>query len=108
MAGFIKFFLQCTIDQCSSYIYKLNRIKVIYAEDMQKIKRSAVYRIMPIMMKQIVFTKTEVAEESGVSFNSVSKIFGELVELGVIIPDNSVVKKGFRYQRIYEVFVGSC
>lgn len=110
LAGFIKFFLQCTIDQCSSYIYKLNRIKVIYAEDMQKIKRikgSAVYRIMPIMMKQIVFTKTEVAEESGVSFNSVSKIFGELVELGVIIPDNSVVKKGFRYQRIYEVFVGS-
>ncbi len=108
-AGFIKFFLQCTIDQCSSYIYKIGRIKSIYAEDMEKIKGirgNSVYRIMPILMRQIVFTKKDVAEECGVSLNSVSKIFGELLDLNIIVPDG-VVKKGYRYQKIYEVFVGN-
>lgn len=110
LAGFIKFFLQCTIDQCSSYIYKIGRIKEIYREDMgkiQTIRGNSVYRIMPVLMRQIVFTKKEVAEESGVSLNSVAKVFDQLVELGIIIPDATVIKKGFRYQRIYEVFVGS-
>lgn len=110
LAGFIKFFLQCTIDQCSSYIYKIGRIKEIYREDMgkiQTIRGNSVYRIMSVLMRQIVFTKKEVAEESGVSLNSVAKVFDQLVELGIIIPDATVIKKGFRYQRIYEVFVGS-
>jgi len=109
LSGFIKFFLQCTIDQCNSYIYKIGRIKKIYKEDMEKIKSikgNSVYRIMPILMRQIVFTKKEIVEESGISLNAVSKIFGELEELGIIITD-PLVKKGFRYQKIYEVFVGN-
>lgn len=60
VAGYIKFFLQCVIDQCNAYIYKLEKIKEIYKEDMkaiQAIKGNSVYRIMPVIMKQIVFTK---------------------------------------------------
>ena len=71
------------------------------------IKGNSVYRIMPVIMKQIVFTKKEVQELSGVSTNVVSKIIDQLVELRIIVPDSSVVKKGYRYQRIYEVFVGA-
>lgn len=110
VAGYIKFFLQCVIDQCNAYIYKLEKIKEIYKEDMkaiQAIKGNSVYRIMPVIMKQIVFTKKEVQELSGVSVNVVSKIINQLVDLNVIIPDSSIVKKGYRYQKIYEVFVGS-
>ena len=33
--------------------------------------------------------------------NVCSKIMNQLVDLGVIVPDTSVVKKGYRYQRIY-------
>ncbi len=109
IGGFIKFFLQCVIDQCTSYIYKIERIKEIYREDMKKIeviKGNSVYRIMPVIMQQIVFTKKEVQEESGVSVNVVSNIINQLVELGIIIPDSTMIKKGYRYQRIYEVFVG--
>ena len=58
-------------------------------------------------MKQIVFTKKEVQEMSGVSTNVVSKIINQLVDLNVIIPDSTMVKKGYRYQKIYEVFVGT-
>ena len=62
---------------------------------------------MPVIMKQIVFTKKEVQELSGVSVNVVSKIINQLVELNVIVPDSSIGKRGYRYQKIYEVFVGS-
>ena len=110
VAGYIKFFLQCVIDQCNAYIYKLERIKEIYKEDMktiENIKGNSVYRIMPVIMKQIVFTKKEIQDISGVSINVVSKIINQLVDLGVIVPDSTVVKKGYRYQKIYEVFVGT-
>lgn len=110
VAGDIKFFLQCVIDQCNAYIYKLERIKQIYKEDMQAIKLikgNSVYRIMPVIMKQIVFTKKEVQELSGVSINVVSNIINQLVDLKIIIPDSTMVKKGYRYQKIFEVFVGT-
>lgn len=110
VTGYIKFFLQCVIDQCNSYINKIERIKEIYREDMEKIKvikGNSVYRIMPVIMKQIVFTKKEVQEMSGVSVNVVSNIISQLVDLKIIIPDSAIVKKGYRYQKIYEVFVGT-
>lgn len=109
VSGYIKFFLQCVIDQCNGYIYKLNRIKTIYKEDMTKIESirgNSVYKIMPVIMKQIVFTKKEIQDASGVSVNVTSKVIDQLVELGIIVPDSTKVKKGYRYQRIYEVFVG--
>ena len=110
VAGYIKFFLQCVIDQCNNYIYKIERIKKIYKEDMtavKTIKGNSVYRIMPVIMKQIVFTKKEVQDLSGVSVNIVSNTINKLVDLGIIIPDSTKIKKGYRYQRIYEVFVGT-
>ena len=110
VTGYIKFFLQCVIDQCNSYINKIERIKEIYREDMEKIKvikGNSVYRIMPVIMKQIVFTKKEVQEMSGVSVNVASNIISQLVDLKIIIPDSAIVKKGYRYQKIYEVFVGT-
>ena len=47
VSGYIKFFLQCIIDQCNAYIYKLDRIKEIYKEDMktiEAIKGNSVYK----------------------------------------------------------------
>ncbi len=108
--GYLKFFLQCTIDQCSSYIYKLEKVKEIYKEDMELIKAirgNSVYKIMPVIYKQIVFTKKEIVDASGVSVNVVSRIIEQLVDLGILIRDPSVMKKGYRYQKIYEVFVNS-
>ena len=110
VTGYIKFFLQCVIDECNSYINKSERIKEIYREDMEKIKvikGNSVYRIMPVIMKQIVVTKKEVQEMSGVSVNVVSNIISQLVDLKIIIPDSAIVKKGYRYKKIYEVFVGT-
>lgn len=108
VTAFIKFFMQCVIDQCTNYIYKINRVKTIYREDMETIsaiKGSLIYKIMPEIKRQIVFTKKEIQDASGVSVNVVSKLINQLVDLGVLVKDSSVMKKGYRYQRIYEVFV---
>lgn len=109
MLGFIKFFLQCIIEQCNNNIAKINRIKKIYLKDMQKIEElnsNAVYRIMPAIMRQIVFTKKEIAEESGVSRNTVSTIIDKLVAIGILVPDSTYAKRSYRYKDIYNVFVG--
>ena len=109
MLGFIKFFLQCIIEQCNNYIAKINRIKKIYDDDMKKIeilKSNAVYRIMPAIMRQIVFTKKEIEEESGVSRNTVSNLIDKLVELGILVQDSNYAKLSYRYNEIYNVFVG--
>lgn len=108
VSGYLKFFLQCVIDQCHSYIYKINRIKEVYKEDMETIKAikgNSIYRIMPIIMKQVVLTKKEVQDLSGVSVNVVSHIINQLVELNILIPTSKVVKKGYCYKRIYDIFV---
>ncbi len=109
VSGYIKFFLQCIIDQCSAYIRKIDQIKSIYHEDMhaiKSIKGNSIYRIMPVLMKQIVFTQKEVQELSGVSINVVANVLKQLLDLGIIVPDSTIMKKGYRYQRIYDVFVG--
>ena len=109
MIGYIKFFLQCIIEQCNNNIAKINRIKQIYTKDMNKIavlKSNAVYRIMPAIMKQIVFTKREIEEESGVSRNTVSVLIDKLVELDILVADSNYAKLSYRYKKIYNVFVG--
>jgi len=106
---FLKFFLECIIEQCNSYINKINRIKDIYNRDMKKIesiKRNSIYRIMPVIMKQIVFTKKEVEEESGVSRNVTSSVINILCDMKIIEKDSSRTKKGYKYKEIYDVFVG--
>ena len=110
ITGFVKFFLQCIIDQCNSYIYKIERVKEIYREDQEKIKLikgNSIYKLMPVIMQHIVITKKEVQELSGVSVNVVSKLVDQLIELGILVPDSTFVKKGYRYQRIYDIFVGN-
>ncbi len=108
MLGFIKFFLQCIIEQCNNYIIKINRIKRIYKQDMEKIKvlnSNVIYRIMPAMMHQIVFTKKEIEEETGVSRNTISTLIEQLVNMGILIADSSHAKLGYKYKEIYDVFV---
>ena len=109
MLGFIKFFLQCIIEQCNSNIAKINRIQKIYEEDLkliQKLNSNAVYRLMPAIFHQIVFTKKEIEEETGLSRNTISNLIDKLEKLGILVKDSSYAKLAYRYNKIYHVFVG--
>lgn len=108
VSTYLSFFMQCIIEQCNSYIFKLRRIEQIYKEDMEEIssfRGETIYKIMPAIMKMVVFTKKEVQNETGVSVNVVSSNINRLVDMGIIQPDSSVLKKGYRYSRIYDEFI---
>lgn len=107
--GYLKFFSQCIIDQCNAFILRLHKIKTIYEEDMKTIEQvhsGMVYKVMPVIMSQIVFTKKEIESLTGVSKATVSRIINRLEELEVITKDDSVMKKGYKYKKIYDLFVG--
>ncbi len=109
--GFIRFFLQCVIDQCTRNIGRIEKINKVYDEDEEviknEIKGSLVLKMHPLMMKKIVFTASEMAEELGAHINSINNILNHLVELNIVIKEK---KEGtnritYRYIRIYDTFV---
>ena len=109
--GFIRFFLQCVVDQCTRNIGRIEKINKVYDEDEEIIKRnikgSIVLKMHPLMMKKIVFTPQEIAEELDVHINSILGILNKMIELKMIIKEK---KKGtnrvtYRYIRIYDTFV---
>ena len=55
---------------------------------------------------KIVFTKKEIADETKVSRNTVSKLIDKLVDLNILVPDSNYAKLSYRYNEIYNVFVG--
>lgn len=75
-------------------------------EKLKILNSNAVYRIMPAIMRQIVFTKKEIEEESGVSRNTVSTLIDKLVELDILVSDSNYAKLAYRYNEIYNVFIG--
>ncbi|WP_296054731.1 Fic family protein [uncultured Holdemanella sp.] len=107
--GYIKFFLQCVVDQCNSFIYKMNEIDRIYKEDMAKMETiysATLYKIMPIILSQVVFTKKELEDMTGLSKSTIHRTIQKMEELNVISYDGSVRKKSYCYKSVYNVFVG--
>ncbi len=109
--GFIRFFLQCVVDQCTRNIGRIEKINRVYDEDEKTIKDaisgSLVLKMHPLMMKKIVFTASEMAEELGAHVNSINNILKRLVELNIVMKEK---KEGtnritYRYIRIYDTFV---
>src|SRR5574344_1894402 len=109
--GFIRFFLQCVIDQCTRNIGRIEKINRVYNEDeeiiKQKIHGTMVLRMHPLMMKKIVFTSQEMAEELHAHINSISRILKRLTELNIVVKEKkeNTKKITYRYLRIYDTFV---
>ena len=51
----------------------------------ETLNSNAIYRIMPAVMHQIVLTKKEIEDESGVSRNTVSTLIDKLEKLGMTL-----------------------
>ncbi len=107
---FIKFFLQCVIDQCHSYTRKITKINKIYKDDMenvQKLNRNCGNKVMDFIFKKVVFKKNELIDEVGISRPTANKIINELIELGILIKDDSIIKNCYRYKKIYNLFINN-
>lgn len=110
LESFISFFMQCTIDQCSNYIRKLEIIKNIYKEDHEKIKSikgGSIHTVFPIMMNKVVFTKKYIEEQTDLAPSTIARIINQLLDLGILVDISRGRKKEYRYDRIYKVFIGT-
>lgn len=109
--GFIRFFLQCVVDQCTRNIGRIEKINRVYDEDeenlRQNIKGSIVLRMHPLMMKKIVFTPQEMSEELGVHINTIIGILNKMIKLKMITKEkkDGANRITYRYIRIYDTFV---
>ena len=109
--GFIRFFLQCVVDQCTRNIGRIEEINKVYDEDeetiKQNIKGSIVLKMHPLMMKKIVFTAKEMARELNVHINSINNILNKMIELNIVVKEKRIGtnKITYRYIRVYDTFV---
>lgn len=108
---FIKFFLQCIIDQCNLNIKKLKKLNKIYNYDLEKFKTdiggTTIYKIYPIMLKKVVFTVNDIVTESKLHINSVNKVLNKLVDNGYLIKGKKegTTRVTYCYKKVYDVFV---
>lgn len=109
--SFIRFFLQCVVDQCTRNIGRIEKINKVYNEDEELIKSningSIVLRMHPLMMKKIVFTASEMSKELNVHINSINNILSKLENLNIVTKEKKegTNKTTYRYIKIYDTFI---
>lgn len=110
LEAFIKFILECIIDQCNRNIKKIKKLNKIYLEDLETFKNviggTTIYKVFPFIAKKICFTTNDVVTECKLHINSVNKVLNKLVDHGFLIKEK---KKGtnrvtFTYNHMLEVF----
>lgn len=108
--SFIKFFLQSVIEQCNLNIIKIELLNKIYDEDIKLIKENTsgtlVYKMLPFMIKRVVFTTNDMIVDTKHHINSVNKVLNRLVEIGLLEREDreDTNRKTYKYTKIYNVF----
>ena len=109
--AFIKFFLQCVIEQSNLNIKKIKKLNKIYKKDSESFKKdiggTTIFKIYPTILKKVVFTTNDIVTECNIHINSVNKVLNKLVECGYLVKEK---KKGtnrvtFCYKAVHDVFV---
>jgi len=108
---FIKFMLQCIVEQCNLNIKKIKKLNKIYKGDFESFKTiiggTTIYKVYPVIIRKIVFTTNDLVKECNLHINSVNKVLNKLVESGYLIKEK---KKGtnrvtFCYKNAHDVFI---
>ena len=108
---FIKFILQCIIDQSNLNIKRIKKLNKIYKHDLEEFKDTiggtTIYKVFPVIVKKIVFTTHDIVNECNLHINSVNKVLNKLVESGYLVKEK---KEGtnrvtFCYKNMYDVFI---
>lgn len=110
LESFIKFILECIIDQCNRNIKKIKKLNKIYDDDLEEFKSviggTTIYKVYPFIVKKICFTTNDVVTDCKLHINSVNKVLNKLVEHGYLLKEK---KKGtnrvtFTYTKMLDVF----
>ena len=83
---FVKFMLQCIVEQCNLNVKKIKRLNKLYKRDLEEFKTeiggSTIYKVYPEILRRIVFTTADIVNDCNLHINSVNKVLNKLVEKG--------------------------
>ena len=108
--AFLKFFLQCVIEQSNTNIKRIRKLNKIYKRDIEDFKKliggTTIYKVYPAILKRVCFTTNDIVTDCNLHINSVNKVLNKLVESNFLIKEK---KKGtnrvsFCYKAVYDVF----
>ena len=108
---FVKFMLQCIVEQCNLNVKKIKKLNKLYKRDLEEFKTeiggSTIYKVYPEILRRIVFTTADIVNDCNLHINSVNKVLNKLVEKGYLIKEK---KKGtnrvtFCYKSANDIFV---
>ncbi len=108
---FVRFILQCVIEQCNLNIKKIKRLNKIYKEDYdsfkEKIGGTTIYKVYPYIVRKIVFTTSDIVSECNIHINSANKVLNKLVKEGYLIKEkkDGTNRVTFCYKNMYDVFI---
>ncbi len=108
---FIKFILECIINQCNLNIKKIKKLNKVYETDYESFKEiiggSTIYKVYPSILKRVVFTTNDIIQDTKLHINSVNKVLNKLVSQGYLVKEkkNSSNRVTFTYTNLYNVFI---
>lgn len=104
---FVKFFLQCVIDQCNSYIYRINKINEIIKRDFEIIQEhfttNNAILVHSLFIKNISLKTTDIVEMLKFNAQTVRSILSKLIELGILVKKESSTE--YLYKDLFHIFV---
>ncbi len=89
--NFIKFFLQCVIDQSRVYIYRTTKVKELIKQDREitvTLIGSNGYNLYQLLLSKVVITTKLVAEELSISPRTANNYINKLIECGMLLKIN--------------------
>ncbi len=105
---YLKFFINCIVEQCNSFIYKLDTIISYYEKDYNLILEqgnNTLLKMMPSLVKNIVFTKSDIQKDLDEHINTISRNLKTLIDLGILTSEKRGRNVVYRYEKIYNIFI---
>lgn len=109
--GFIKFVLECIINQCNINIKRIKTLNKVYKKDFDSlddlIGGTTIYKVFPVIVKKVVFTTQDLVSECKLHINSVNKVLNKMVDCGLLIKEKKpgTNRVTFCYKNLYNVYV---
>lgn len=106
-SAWINFFLKAVDQQCSKYIEMVDRINVLYENDLEHAKRiiksNKVVDLINLLYKYPAINASTVTALTGIPPATATRYLNALVENKILYPDDMVRNRTFYYYNLFEI-----
>lgn len=104
---FVKFFLMCVTEQCSAYIYRIEKIKEVFESDAKLIasnfSTATASKIFDIFKRDVAVKVNNIVSELSITEKTARNIIKQMIELGIVSKKSQGTE--YIYTQVYKAFV---